>query len=94
MNPTSIHDPKGLMTDAFAIDGITSAECRSIFLDWALGLPAQFDTRAQVQMLIAAFETSENMDHPMLKTLREALVDAPAPKRRGGRQKRMEKRFE
>lgn len=91
MNRDSIHDPKGLMTDAFAIEGITVAECRSIFLDWALGLPAQYETRAQVQMLIAAYETPTNADHPMLATLREALTDAPRPKRRGGRQTRIGK---
>ena len=31
-------DPKGLIADAYRIDGIDKAECRSIFLDWALSL--------------------------------------------------------
>ena len=29
-------DRKGLIEEAYKIDGITAAECRSIFLDWAL----------------------------------------------------------
>ena len=37
-------DPKGLIREAYSIDGITKAECRSIFLDWALSLPLENDT--------------------------------------------------
>jgi hypothetical protein len=33
-------DPKGLIREAFRIDGITDAECRSIFVDWALSVQA------------------------------------------------------
>ena len=32
-------DPKGLIREAYRIEGITAAQCRSIFLDWALSLP-------------------------------------------------------
>ena len=28
-------DPKRLVAEAYRIEGITEAECRSIFLDWA-----------------------------------------------------------
>jgi hypothetical protein len=31
-------DPKGLIRESYAIGGIGPAECRSIFLDWALSL--------------------------------------------------------
>ena len=34
------NDPKGLIFEAYRIDGITLPECRTIFLDWALSLPA------------------------------------------------------
>jgi len=30
-------DPRGLIREAYKIDGITASQCRSIFLDWALG---------------------------------------------------------
>ena len=33
------NDPKGLISEAYNIDGITAGECRSIFLDWALAFP-------------------------------------------------------
>ncbi len=28
-------DPKGLVRESYAIEGITAGECRSIFMDWA-----------------------------------------------------------
>ena len=30
-------DAKGLIREAYRIEGISAPECRSIFLDWALG---------------------------------------------------------
>jgi hypothetical protein len=33
-------DPKGLIRESYAIEGISDAECRSIFMDWAMSLPA------------------------------------------------------
>ena len=41
-------DPKGLISEAYKIEGITLGECRSIFLDWALGLPIKKDTQAVI----------------------------------------------
>jgi hypothetical protein len=38
--PPRSRDPKGLIFEAFRIDGITDAECRSIFVDWALSVQA------------------------------------------------------
>jgi hypothetical protein len=29
-------DPKGLIRESYAIEGITPQECRSILIDWAL----------------------------------------------------------
>ncbi len=34
----NLADPKGLVRESYAIEGITPGECRSIFLDWALSL--------------------------------------------------------
>ena len=35
-------DPRGLLFEAYRIDGITSHECKTIFLDWVLGLANDF----------------------------------------------------
>lgn len=35
------HDPKALIREAYNIDGIGMAECRSIFIDWALSMEAE-----------------------------------------------------
>ena len=89
MTELDVYDPKGLMREAFVIEGITVAECRSIFLDWALGVPAMRDTRQEVSRLIARYSATAPDDHPMLATLRAALADSPTPKRRGGRSARL-----
>jgi len=80
-------DPKGLIKEAYKIDGIHVSECRSIFLDWALsyqgapavGIAALLDRHAD-----------EPADHPMTSTLREGLEAPSAPKRRGGRAARVQ----
>ena len=38
-------DPKALIRESYAIDGITIEECRSIFLDWALSIDVDSDTK-------------------------------------------------
>lgn len=79
-------DPKGLIEEAYKIDGISAPECRSIFLDWALsyqGVPA-----VGISALLAR-HTHEAADHPMSMTLREGLKAPDAPKRRGGRAARV-----
>lgn len=85
---TDTHDPKGLIRDAYRIDGIGLAECRTIFLDWALGVPQGADPQLAVRQLLQNY-AQEPPDHPMTKTLREAM-DAPVtPRRRGGRSGRL-----
>lgn len=76
-------DHKGLILEAYRIDGITEGECRSIFLDWALSLPETQDTRATIEALLARY-ASDNPEHPMTKVLRQGLESAQAPRRRGG----------
>ena len=81
-------DPKGLIADAFAIEGITAEECRSIFLDWALSLPGEGGTGPALKVLTERFAPA-NPGHPMTAILREGLAGgADAPRRRGGRQAR------
>lgn len=72
-------DPKGLIAEAYKIDGITAAECRSIFLDWALNLDG--DSTAA---LTALLERHEEGDHPMTQVMREGLAACERPRRRGG----------
>lgn len=76
-------DPKGLIREAYRIEGIVSAECRSIFLDWALSLPEGQDTQAAIAIMIARY-APDAPDHPMTEVLREATILATAPRRRGG----------
>jgi hypothetical protein len=44
-------DPKGLIRESFRIEGITGAECRSIFVDWALSVQAE-DPRPLIERLL------------------------------------------
>ncbi|WP_375281653.1 hypothetical protein [Pseudooctadecabacter sp.] len=79
-------DPKGLIEDAYRIDGIAAPECRSIFLDWALSY--QGSPQVGIPALLARHE-AEPADHPMTLTLREGLTAPQSPRRRGGRAARV-----
>jgi hypothetical protein len=74
-------DPKGLIFEAYRIDGITKSECRTIFLDWALSIPIAADQKSMIQVLLDRYETD---GHPMSEVLNEGLASISAPKRRGG----------
>lgn len=76
-------DPKGLIREAYRIEGITESECRSILLDWALSLPDGQDSRAAVEALLARHAV-EAPDHPMTAILREGRAETGRPRRRGG----------
>ena len=82
MNEGDPHDPKGLVREAYCIEGITLPECRSILLDWALSLPLGADPRPAAAALLARHGAE---GHPMTAVLREALGPFDAPRRRGGR---------
>jgi len=79
-------DPRGLIYESYRIDGINAVECRSIFFDWALGLPPGVDLEAARRDLIATYQPLYP-DHPMTAVLQEALPErgTPGKKRRGGR---------
>lgn len=81
-------DPKGLVRESYRIEGITAGECRSIFIDWALSLPVGADQPDALRSLIAHYAMGAE-DHPMSKVLKDALVPAKAPRRRGGRSARL-----
>ncbi|MEZ5723204.1 MAG: hypothetical protein R3D59_17835 [Paracoccaceae bacterium] len=82
-------DPRGLIREAYRIEGITAAEVRMIFLDWAMSRPDSPDEKTQIEALLAAYGDAEP-DHPMTGVLRDGR-DAPAPAqgRRGGRKGRL-----
>lgn len=77
------NDPTGLISEAYKIEGITDGECRSIFLDWALGVPIEKDTQTVVRKLLLLYEVAAP-EHPMTATLREGLRTLASPRRRGG----------
>jgi hypothetical protein len=84
----TLADPKGLIRESYAIEGITGPECRSIFLDWALSLKPGVDTKEALRALIAHYAMASE-GHPMNPILEAALTSAPAPVRRGGRAARI-----
>lgn len=81
-------DPKGLVRESYAIEGITLGECRSIFMDWALSLPLDRSTPDALAKLIAHYGEGAP-DHPMTGVLHGAQVAPDAPRRKGGRATRV-----
>ena len=79
---TNPDDPRGLIADAYAIEGIDDAQCRTIFLDWSLDRNLA-DPVAAARRL-AALHGPVAPDHPMTPIL-EASAEAPSRGRRGGR---------
>lgn len=79
-------DPKGLIRESYNIDGITTDECRSILVDWALSLPVDADAPAAATRLLRRDRAA---DHPMTALLHEAAGAQPGTRRRGGRAARV-----
>ena len=77
------NDPKGLLSEAYKIDKINISDCRSIFLDWILGIPLEQDAQLIIQSKLDEYEKLAP-DHPMTKTLRNGLITLSQPRRRGG----------
>ena len=76
-------DPKGLIFEAYQIDGITKPECRSIFLDWALSLGDGITPQAAIAELLTVY-AGANPDHPMTQVLAGGRGSIAQPRRRGG----------
>ena len=77
-------DPRGLLFEAYRMSGITLPECKTIFLDWALGLDINMDQIAAIESALKEYQKS-NLDHPMTKVLIEGLdIQYQPKKRRGG----------
>ena len=69
-------DPKGLIFEAYRIDGITKSECRTIFLDWALSIPIEADQKSMIQVLLDRYGAD---GHPMSEVLTKGLPRFPPP---------------
>jgi hypothetical protein len=82
-------DKRGLIFESYRIDGIVIEECRSIFLDWALGAPDTASMQDHLAVLMETYGVS-NPDHPMTKVITEGMVNSTTTKkRRGGRAARV-----
>ncbi len=81
-------DPKGLIAESYRMAGISAAECRSIFLDWALTAPMGQDLREAITLLLERHAKTAP-DHPMTRVLQDGLETAEHKGRRGGRRERL-----
>lgn len=84
----SLADPKGLVRESYAIEGIKASECRSIFLDWALSLKPGVETAEAIRVLLSHYGP-DWPDHPMTAVLTAGLTAPSTPVRRGGRNARV-----
>ncbi|MFW8636200.1 hypothetical protein [Cribrihabitans pelagius] len=76
-------DPRGLIFECYRIEGITEAQCRSIFFDWALGVAAERDALTDIRSLLEIYG-GRHPEHPMTAVLQQGLEQQAAPRRRGG----------
>jgi hypothetical protein len=74
-------DPRGLIYEAYRME-IGAQDCRTIFLDWALGLP-EGGGEAEIAALLAHYGPARP-DHPMTAVLREGIAAAATSTRRRG----------
>ncbi|PWE34436.1 hypothetical protein DDZ14_00810 [Maritimibacter sp. 55A14] len=81
--PKLAADPRGLIYEAYRIEGITEPDCRTIFLDWALGMPDGADMKALIPELLEVYGSAQP-DHPMTRVLEAGLDRAGQTGRRGG----------
>ncbi len=81
-------DPRGMIFEAYRIEGISLEECRMIFLDWAMHTP-QGDMKSYLHELLVEYEQG-NENHPMTQVIKEGLITSKeGGKRRGGRARQL-----
>ena len=83
MSKGDADDPKGLIFEAFRIEGISAEQCRVIFLDWALSLPDANESGPALERLVRKY-APDHENHPMLHVIREGMGETATPRRRGG----------
>ena len=76
-------DPRGLLFEAYRMDGITSPECKTIFLDWVLGLAGDLNIHMAIKAALNEYQI-QNPKHPMTQVLIDGLGDDKNVKRRRG----------
>lgn len=81
-------DPKGVIRESYRIEGISEPECRSIFLDWAIGVPAEVDPKDRIRALLD-LHGDAHPNHPMTGVLKAGLDEPERTGRRGGRGARL-----
>lgn len=78
-------DARGVIHEAYCIEGVTEQDCRTIFLDWAMFAGDTPPVAAQLNRFLAVYG-AENPDHPMTRVIRQGLEQAQVKSgRRGGR---------
>ncbi len=78
-------DARGVIHEAYRIEGITQPECRSIFLDWAMFAPDNVPVAQCLETFMQVYGT-QNPDHPMTQVIQLGLSQSTVKKgRRGGR---------
>lgn len=78
-------DARGMIHEAYRIDGISEQDCRTIFLDWAMFAPDRPPMAEQLERLMQVYG-AEHPDHPMTTVLRQGLDRSQQKSgRRGGR---------
>ena len=79
-------DPKGLIREAYAMPNITEAECRTVFLEWAMTLHSDVDAIQALRILLAHYQP-DHAGHYMTSLIAQG-VDARRSARPIGRRKR------
>ncbi len=74
-------DPRGLIFEAYRME-VGPQDCRTIFLDWALGR-TEGASKEDIRTLLDRYGAAQP-DHPMSDVLREGLKSLEGPPRRGG----------
>lgn len=76
-------DRTKVIREAYRIEGIGLEDCRSIFLEWVLGLPDGMDGAEAAQTLLT-HHADQPADHPMTQVLLQAAKGQAKARRRGG----------
>lgn len=78
------YDPRNLIGDALALDGLAIEEYRAIFFDWAFGLK-DVDAAEAAQALLDLHAPQDG--HPIHDLLTAALAGPAARRGRAGRRR-------